>query len=171
MDEKDLGELRDLVEFLKVNGIAQFEMERADLKVKLKFAGAPADAATSANVDLAQLAHLISSGSPAGGVAAPAGGTASTSAVQAAAPEAAPADAALHVVKSPLVGTFYSSPSPGAEPFVKVGDRVSAGQVLCIVEAMKLMNEVEADASGEIVTVYPAAGQPVEYGQALFAIK
>ena len=91
----------------------------------------------------------------------------------AAPPAAAPVDpdAGLHVVKSPIVGTFYDAPSPGSEPFVKVGDRVEVGTVLCIVEAMKLMNEVESDAAGEVVRVMPAPGQPVEYGQALFAIK
>jgi len=74
-------------------------------------------------------------------------------------------------VKSPIVGTFYDAPSPDAEAFVKLGDRVSNGQVLCIVEAMKLMNEIESDAAGEIVKIYVKAGQPVEYGQPLFAIK
>ena len=74
-------------------------------------------------------------------------------------------------MKSPIVGTFYDAPSPDAEPFVKVGDQVSVGKVLCIVEAMKLMNEIESDASGEVVKVFVKPGQPVEYGQALFAVK
>jgi acetyl-CoA carboxylase biotin carboxyl carrier protein len=74
-------------------------------------------------------------------------------------------------VKSPIVGTFYDAPSPDADPFVKVGDHVSSGQVLCIVEAMKLMNEIESDFAGEIVKIYVKTAQPVEYGQALFAIK
>ena len=79
----------------------------------------------------------------------------------------------LHEVKSPIVGTFYESPSPGAPPFVKVGDQVEVGQVLCIVEAMKLMNEIESDVdvAGEVVKRIATSGQPVEYGQALFAIK
>jgi acetyl-CoA carboxylase biotin carboxyl carrier protein len=77
----------------------------------------------------------------------------------------------LHTVKSPIVGTFYEAPGPGALPFVKAGDQVAAGQVLCIIEAMKLMNEIEADASGEIVKVLVNNGQPVEYGQPLFAIR
>ena len=75
------------------------------------------------------------------------------------------------MVKSPIVGTFYESPSPGSPPFVKVGDTVEAGQILCIVEAMKLMNEIEADASGEIVKKLANNGQPIEYGQELFAIR
>ncbi|MDP9338790.1 MAG: acetyl-CoA carboxylase biotin carboxyl carrier protein [Acidobacteriota bacterium] len=77
----------------------------------------------------------------------------------------------LHLVKSPIVGTFYGAPSPGAEAFVKVGSQVESGQTLCIVEAMKLMNEIESDASGEIVRVYLENGQPVEYGQPLFGIR
>jgi acetyl-CoA carboxylase biotin carboxyl carrier protein len=83
----------------------------------------------------------------------------------------APPDEGLHIVRSPIVGTFYESPSPGSPPFVKAGDTVEAGQVLCIVEAMKLMNEIEADASGEIVKKLVANGQPIEYGQELFAIR
>jgi acetyl-CoA carboxylase biotin carboxyl carrier protein len=77
----------------------------------------------------------------------------------------------LHTVKSPIVGTFYESPSPGSPPFVKIGDVVEAGQVLCIIEAMKLMNEIEADVSGELVKKLVANSQPVEYGQPLFAIR
>ena len=80
-------------------------------------------------------------------------------------------DADLHIVKSPIVGTFFESPSPGAPAFVKIGDQVEDGQVLCIVEAMKLMNEIEADAAGEIVKRLVANGQPVEYGQPLFALR
>jgi acetyl-CoA carboxylase biotin carboxyl carrier protein len=74
-------------------------------------------------------------------------------------------------VKSPIVGTFYEAPSPGAPPFVSVGDRVETGQILCIIEAMKLMNEIESDAAGEIAKRMVANGQPVEYGQPLFAIR
>jgi len=77
----------------------------------------------------------------------------------------------LHIIRSPIVGTFYSAPSPNAPPFVKPGDVVQVGQVLCIIEAMKLMNEIESEAAGEMVRVYVENGQPVEYGQSLFAIK
>jgi acetyl-CoA carboxylase biotin carboxyl carrier protein len=77
----------------------------------------------------------------------------------------------LHIIKSPIVGTFYGSPAPNALPFVKLGDVVRVGQVLCIIEAMKLMNEIESEAAGEIVRTYVESGQPVEYGQSLFAIK
>jgi acetyl-CoA carboxylase biotin carboxyl carrier protein len=75
------------------------------------------------------------------------------------------------MVRSPIVGTYYESPSPGSPPFVKAGDMVEAGQVLCIVEAMKLMNEIESDATGELVKILVSNGQPVEYGQELFAIR
>jgi acetyl-CoA carboxylase biotin carboxyl carrier protein len=80
-------------------------------------------------------------------------------------------DKDLYVVKSPIVGTFYESPSPGSPPFVKPGDHVDAGQALCIIEAMKLMNEIEADVAGEIVKRFATNGQPVEYGQPLFGIR
>jgi acetyl-CoA carboxylase biotin carboxyl carrier protein len=95
----------------------------------------------------------------------------SSAAPGAAAETAADSDEGLHVVKSPIVGTYYESPSPGAPPFIKVGDTVTQGQVLCIVEAMKLMNEIESDVSGEVVKMHVKNGQPVEYGQPLFAIR
>ena len=94
-----------------------------------------------------------------------------------AAPSAAPAaeqpraSEDLHLVKSPIVGTFYGSPSPGAEPFVKIGGHIEAGETLCIVEAMKLMNEIESDVSGEVLRIFADNGQPVEYGQPLFGIR
>jgi acetyl-CoA carboxylase biotin carboxyl carrier protein len=156
MDENNLEKLRELVEFLKANEIAEFETERAEGKLRIKFASA----VPAAGFDADQLARLMASAAPV--QAAPA------MAVPAAA--AAP-EVALHRVKSPIVGTFYESPSPGSAPFVKVGDVVEVGQVLCIVEAMKLMNEIESDAAGEIVERIASSGQPVEYGQPLFAIK
>jgi acetyl-CoA carboxylase biotin carboxyl carrier protein len=168
MDGNKLKELRELVEFLKANEIAEFDMEQDDLKVRIKFAGEPA-AAPTGGIDLAQLSRLMAS-APAGGAAvAPMHAAAAAPAASAAAP--APVEEALHEVKSPIVGTFYESPSPGAEPFVKIGDQVEVGQVLCIVEAMKPMNEIEADVAGEVVKRIAASGQPVEYGQPLFAIR
>lgn len=162
MDQNNLQELRELVEFLKTNGIAEFDMERADLKVRIKFAGA-GSAATS--VDPAQLAALLASAGSGLQAAAPTA-TAAAGATVPAQPEET-----LHEVKSPIVGTFYESPSPGAAPFVKIGDQVEVGQVLCIVEAMKLMNEIESDVAGEVVKRIATSGQPVEYGQPLFAIR
>ena len=157
MDENKLDELRELVDFLKENGIAEFDMERTDMKVRIKFAGA-------GGADLAQLRQLMASG---GGESIPSLG------VPAAPPAATPVEVEepLHEVKSPIVGTFYESPSPGSPAFVKVGDIVEIGQVLCIVEAMKLMNEIESDVAGEVVRRIAASGQPVEYGQPLFAIR
>jgi acetyl-CoA carboxylase biotin carboxyl carrier protein len=166
MEGTDLQELRELVEFLKASGIAEFEMERPDLKIGLKFAG------VAGGMDMAQLAGLLASKSGGAAAAAPAAGTlpAVAAAAVAAAAEADP-HAGAHIVKSPIVGTFYDAPSPDAEPFVQVGDRISVGKVVCIVEAMKLMNEIESDAAGEIVTVFVKPGQPVEYGQPLYAVR
>ena len=179
MDGKELNELRELVEFLKANDVAEFDMEREDLKVRLKFtsaiqAAAAAAPAAGGGIDAATLAAIMASRGGNGGgevPSPPAAGTAAPAAAAAAAPAAAEAGDGAHMVKSPIVGTFYDAPSPGAEPFVKVGDMVQVGQVLCIVEAMKLMNEIESDVAGEVVRVIPKAGQPVEYGQELFAIK
>src|SRR5690348_8049384 len=134
MDAKKLEELRELVEFLKANEIAEFDMEQDDLKVRIKFAGAAAAGA----MDMAQLSRLLASAPAAAHVAPVAHAMSAGAAASAAEPEEA-----LHEVKSPIVGTFYESPSPGAPPFVKIGDQVEVGQVLCIVEAMKLMNEIE----------------------------
>jgi acetyl-CoA carboxylase biotin carboxyl carrier protein len=164
MDGNKLNELRELVEFLKANEIAEFDMEQDDLKVRIKFAGEPA-AAPAGGFDMAQLSRLMASAPAPVPVAA-----AAPAAVTAIAP-AADVEEKLHEVKSPIVGTFYESPSPGAPAFVKVGDQVEVGQVLCIVEAMKLMNEIEADVAGEVVKRIASSGQPVEYGQPLFAIK
>jgi acetyl-CoA carboxylase biotin carboxyl carrier protein len=159
MDVNKLDELRELVDFLKANGIAEFDMERTDLKVRIKFAGA----AGASAADMAMARHMVASG---GGENIPSAGG----------PPAVPAAAAveeekLHEVKSPIVGTFYDSPSPGSPAFVKPGDQVEVGQILCIVEAMKLMNEIESDVAGEVVKRIASTGQPVEYGQALFAIR
>ena len=159
MDAKKLDELRELVEFLKANGIAEFDMDQDDLKVRIKFAGA----AAASGIDMGQLSRLMAS--------APAAGVVAHAAPLAAAAVPAAAEEALHEVKSPIVGTFYESPSPGAPAFVKIGDQVEVGQVLCIVEAMKLMNEIEADVAGEVVKRIATSGQPVEYGQPLFAIR
>jgi acetyl-CoA carboxylase biotin carboxyl carrier protein len=143
-------ELKELIEFLIEKDIAEFELERGDVKVKIKRAAdvshgplpdsrfiavqpvpvatAPVAMASSATADLSA--------------------NAATSAASASAASAPPAEEALHIVKSPIVGTFYESPSPGSPPFVKAGDTLTVGQVLCIVEAMKLMNEIECDVAG-----------------------
>lgn len=158
MDQEQLYELRELVEFLKSNGVNEFDMERPDLKVRIKFAADPSPAPP-----VAAFTAAPTSAPPA-----------ELAMVAAAAPipvPVAPPAEKLHEVKSPIVGTFYDAPSPGSPPFVAVGDTVQAGQVLCIVEAMKLMNEIEADVTGEIVGRIAIGGQPVEYGQPLFTIR
>ncbi len=151
-------ELKELIEFLIEKDIAEFELERGDVKVKIKRAAEPAPLLDSRYIAV-QPPPVPSSAPVAGRIdLVPA----------AAAPE--PADG-LHIVKSPIVGTFYESPSPGSPPFVKVGDALEVGQVLCIVEAMKLMNEIECDVAGELVKKLVANGQPIEYGQELFAVR
>jgi acetyl-CoA carboxylase biotin carboxyl carrier protein len=169
MKPDGIDELKELIAFLKENDIAEFDLDRGDLKVRLKFASAivPPAPAAPAGYDLAALARLLGPNSaPALPVAAPA--------AHAPAAPATPApveEEKLHILKSPIVGTFYESPSPGSSAFVSNGDRIEKGQVICIVEAMKLMNEIEADAAGEIVKRLVTNGQPVEYGQPLFAIR
>jgi len=159
MKPQDIKDLQELIEFLKQHQVAEFDLDRGDIKIRLKFSQPGAPAASVA--DLARLAAVA----PA--VVAP---PAAPAAAVPAAPPADP-DAGLHIVKSPIVGTFYGSPSPGASPFVSPGDRVEKGQVICIVEAMKLMNEIEADASGEVVKCFITNGQPIEFGQPLFSIR
>jgi acetyl-CoA carboxylase biotin carboxyl carrier protein len=175
MNPEEIAELKQLIEFLKENGIGEFDLERGDLKIRLKFAGETppvnlshlaqfAAAQHSAGLAPATVAHAHPAGAPAQASAAP----------SALAETPAPLmddEAGLHIVKSPIVGTFYESPSPGSPAFVKPGDTVEVGQVLCIVEAMKLMNEIESDAAGEIVKRFVTTGQPVEYGQKLFAVR
>jgi len=157
-------ELRELIEFLKEQEIVEFEMERGDFKVKVKRAGAETHVSHMVP-DSRYIVHAAAPPAAPEAVAAPV-----ASAPAKPAKEAAPEEG-LHIVKSPIVGTFYESPSPGSPPFVKVGDTVEAGQILCIVEAMKLMNEIEADAAGEIVKMLAKNGQPIEYGQELFVIR
>jgi acetyl-CoA carboxylase biotin carboxyl carrier protein len=161
-------ELKELIEFLIEKDIAEFELERGDVKVRIKRGAEhvvpPAAPVTHFAVHTASAAiPEISASAPAPVQSTPASSQNST-----AAPVVEPG---LHTVHSPIVGTFYECPSPGSPPFVKVGDTVEVGQVLCIVEAMKLMNEIEADVAGEIVKKLVANGQPIEYGQELFVIR
>jgi len=154
-------ELKELIEFLIEKDIAEFELERGDVKVKIKRAGEHTVVHTHAEVPYAAPPVQSSGLVPAAPPATPPGPTAV---------EPKPEEN-LHIVKSPIVGTFYEAPSPGAPPFIKVGDVVEVGQVLCIVEAMKLLNEIESDVAGEIVKKMGTNGQPIEYGQELFAIR
>jgi acetyl-CoA carboxylase biotin carboxyl carrier protein len=157
-------ELKELIDFLIEKDISEIELERADVKVRINRGAEAAAPLITHAVPMATMP-----------MAAPQPGHSSiTAAAPLANPSATPVAAAeedLHTLKSPIVGTFYEAPGPGALPFVKPGDQVAAGQVLCIIEAMKLMNEIESDISGEVVKVLVSNGQPVEYGQPLFTIR
>ena len=158
-------ELKELVEFLIEKDITEFELERGDVKVRIK-RGTP-EAIHSERIIAVSAPHpavQVASAAP------PVSGQQPETTAPPAAP-APPPPEELHMVKSPIVGTYYESPSPGSPPFVKPGDSVEVGQVLCIVEAMKLMNEIEADVAGEIVKSLLKNGQPIEYNQELFAIR
>jgi acetyl-CoA carboxylase biotin carboxyl carrier protein len=161
MKQQDIEDLRQLIEFLKQHQVAEFDVDRGDLKIRLKF-----NPPESGPASLSDLARLLRTAPPAAAQAA----AASTASESAAEPAVDP-EAGLHLVKSPIVGTFFGSPSPGASAFVSPGDHVEKGQVICIVEAMKLMNEIEADVSGEVVRCLVSNGQAIEFGQPLFAIR
>jgi len=152
----DLVEVKRLLAFMQENGLEEFEYERRGVHIRLKKASTASGAAAVAAappVTAPVTAHASTSG-PAHDSAKP----------------AAPA-ADVHLIKSPIVGTYYAAPSPEGEPFVTVGARVESGQVLCIIEAMKLMNEIESDVAGEVVQVLVENGHPVEYGEPLFGIR
>ncbi len=150
----DLRKLKKLIDLVEASGISELEITEGEEKVKIvKGGGAPAVVAA-----------------PVPGPAAPAPvapPAPAVSALPAETPEAAPEG---HPVKSPMVGTFYRTPSPDAKPFVEVGQAVKEGQIICIIEAMKLMNEIECDKSGTVKAILVENGQPVEYGQPLFII-
>jgi acetyl-CoA carboxylase biotin carboxyl carrier protein len=158
----DLEQLERLFDFMATHGLEEFEYEHAGLHIRLKRAAAGHNSQPGGMAAHAMAAELSS------------GHASSLPSVVLEAPPpspAAPATEELHVIKSPIVGTFYLAPSPEAPPYVKVGDTIQAGQVVCIVEAMKLMNEIEADVAGEVAGILAENGQPVEYGQSLFAVR
>jgi acetyl-CoA carboxylase biotin carboxyl carrier protein len=154
-------EIKELIELLVEKDIAEFEMERGDVKLHIKRGGAHETLA--AGPLLAQVAPVP--------VVAAATAPAPAAHVPPPTVAATAEEEDLAIVKSPIVGTYYEAPSPGSPPYVKVGDAVKEGQVLCIIEAMKLMNEIEADVSGEIVKMFIPNGSPVEYGMPLFGIR
>ncbi len=160
MNVDDLKEILDLV---REHDLTEFELEREGLKLKVKKAGpwSPAPA-PGAYAPLPAIALPAQAPAPQAGPASPARSSSE-------APAGEGVD--LAVVKSPIVGTFYRAPEPNAPPFVETGGPVKKGQVLCIIEAMKLMNEIESDYEGEVVTIYVENGQPVQYGERLFAIR
>jgi len=153
-------QIKELIEMVAKHGLHGLELERSGFRLSISGRDSHPAAAAPATETAS---------------AAPAANAAPAPAATAAAAPAATAETVAaaegHVVRSPIVGTFYASPSPDAEPFVRVGDRVRQGQVLCIVEAMKLMNEIESDATGTVQQVLVKNAQPVEYGEPLFAIR
>jgi acetyl-CoA carboxylase biotin carboxyl carrier protein len=146
----NMGELRELAELVNEHGFTDFEFENQNIRVRLSKATAPVYAAAPQPA------------APTAPQAAPAAETAAPAASE---------DEGLHIITSPIVGTFYRAPGPDKDPYVSEGSKVSPESVVCIVEAMKLMNEIQAETSGEVVKIFAENGQPVEYGQPLFGIK
>jgi len=156
----DLNQLRQLLDLVKEHELAEFEVEQDGLRVRLRknAAGAPV---------LTVAPPIV----PAGVAAAPSIVAAAPGSSAAAADTAADGEIELAVVKSPIVGTFYRASEPGAASFVDLGSTVKKGDVLCIIEAMKLMNEIDSEYDGEVANIYVENGQPVQYGERLFAIR
>ena len=154
----NLDEIKQLIEFIKSHELSEFELEQDGVKIRIK-----------SGQQVVAMQHMPA---PMPVMAAPPP-VAAPAAPSASAPAAAPADEGgeVAIVKSPIVGTFYRANEPGAKPFVSVGDTVRKGQVLCIIEAMKLMNEIDSEYDGEVVSVYVENGQAVQYGERLFSIK
>ncbi|MCU0898328.1 MAG: acetyl-CoA carboxylase biotin carboxyl carrier protein [Burkholderiales bacterium] len=154
----DLRKLKKLIDLVQESGIAELEITEGEEKVKIVRGGAAGQDVTY--VMSPQAAPVVMAAPAAAAAPAPAG-----------APGDAPAVPEGHLVKSPMVGTFYRSPSPGAKAFVEVGDTVKAGQTVCIIEAMKLMNEIECDKDGVVKAILADNGDPVEYGEPLLVIE
>ncbi|MGC2764282.1 MAG: acetyl-CoA carboxylase biotin carboxyl carrier protein [Candidatus Acidiferrum sp.] len=155
-ENPEIGQIEQLLRFMSEHNLEEFEYSRGDLRIRLRKPGAATVVAAP------RPAEII--------VPAAVSGPSAHSAESA--PEVDTRGGEdLFLVKSPIVGTFYGSPSPGSEPFVKVGSYVESGQTLCIVEAMKLMNEIESETTGEVLRIFAENGQPVEYGQPLFGIR
>jgi len=152
----NMDELRELIGLLRDNGLAELELENEGFRVRLRRESAAGEPASHA-------------AAPAPAAPAPPPATPAHPGTQAT--TAASQDQDLHIIPSPIVGTFYRSPSPTADAFVKIGSNVEPESVVCIIEAMKLMNEIQAEATGEVVKIYVENGQPVEYGQPLFGIR
>jgi acetyl-CoA carboxylase biotin carboxyl carrier protein len=151
----DLRKLKKLIDLVQESGIGEIEITEGEERVRISRALAPSPVMMAPGMQHVGLAPMAAPGSMPAGEATP----------------AAPAEAKGHTLKSPMVGTFYRAPSPGAPSFVEVGQGVSKGQTLCIIEAMKLLNEIESDMAGTIKAILVENGQPVEYGQPLFLIE
>jgi len=159
----EIEQIEQLLRIMGEHNLEEFEYSRGDLRIRLRKPSAGVVTSAARHAHQPEIIVHGAAEHPPG--ASPAGHAGAAPAPEARATED------LHLVKSPIVGTFYGSPSPGADAFVKVGAFVESGQTLCIVEAMKLMNEIESDASGEVIRVFVENGQPVEYGQPLFGIR
>jgi acetyl-CoA carboxylase biotin carboxyl carrier protein len=171
----NLKEVKELIELISEKGLTEFEIERQGFRMRIsRYNQPPASAQPVAPPVVAlPIPPLVSAPLPTQPI---------QNSAPSEAPPAAPArpesgsgeeapESSLHIIKSPLVGTFYRSPSPNSDPFVKVGDRIGPETVVCIIEAMKLMNNIQAEVSGEVARIYVENGQPVEYGQPLFGIR
>jgi len=162
-----VDEIRELINLAAETGVAELEVQRGENRVRIRRAAfaSPQEIVVAPTYTTAPVAAPVA-------VPAPAPAAASAPALHAVeASQGKPADPGLVLVKSPIVGTFYECPSPGSAPFVRVGERVQPGKVLCIIESMKLMNEIEAETSGILESKLVMNGQPVEYGEALFAVR
>ena len=159
----DLDQLRQILDLVRAHELSEFEIEHDGLRLKIRKDPAGAPAVLAAPPAAAPAAHATHLAGPASASMPSLG-----SAVQ---DDAAETEIELAVVKSPIVGTFYRSPEPAAPAFVEIGTQVTKGQVLCIIEAMKLMNEIDCEYDGEITNIYVENGQPVQYGERLFAIR
>lgn len=157
-----LDQVRALIDLLEERGLEEFELEREGVRIRIKRRGLPVAPPPVFE------SYSSPANNPAPSTTVPARGFETLAEPVG---ETAPGLEDAHLIKSPIVGTYYGAPRPDAPPFVRLGDTVEVGQVLCIVEAMKLMNEIEADMAGEIVRIYVENGQPVEYGELLFAIR
>jgi acetyl-CoA carboxylase biotin carboxyl carrier protein len=155
----EVQQIEQLLRFMSEHNLEEFEYSRGDLKIRLK---KPSAAVPMYGRSMGVPEIIVPGAAPER--------PAATSQSVPPPPEPRPTED-LHLVKSPIVGTYYEAPSPGAEAFVKIGAHVESGQTLCIVEAMKLMNEIESDESGELIRIFVENGQPVEYGQPLYGIR
>lgn len=163
----NMDELRELIALIQENGFAEFELEREGFRIHVRrYLANPEAAADPAGAQMAE-----SSAPPANAAGSGEKASVTPDHPGARAETAALADQDLYMIPSPIVGTFYRSASPNSDPFVKIGSHVESDSVVCIIEAMKLMNEIQAETSGEVVKIYVENGQPVEYGQPLFGIK
>lgn len=162
----NMDELRELIQLIRENDFTEFELEREGYRVRFRRGGdVPSEGGASGTTSATQTTLSTTTATEA------IGSTPAPTHPGAKAQTAASEDQDLHIIPSPIVGTFYRSPSPAADSFVKIGSRVEPDTVVCIIEAMKLMNEIQAEATGEVAKIYVENGQPVEYGQPLFGIK